>query len=901
MVRPCPVSPMRAMEIESCIVIFSLSVFVSVAANCLEPCSQASTSSCDLAQNQTCNGAASLTYRFCRCDIDCSFFGDCCRTCPSNRVSNDNVRAWQCSSTTGKPENISLDGNGTASAPYYLMVRTCDQRWSQTQPQSFANSIRLQCENTDSLPVSPVTSNASAVTYANQYCALCNNERPGDLVFWLQQYACPPFNGTATPSLDRLILLCTIFWRFLPPPNLNVHVSQIARPCIPTVISHCPSNYSNATVVRKCLEYSFPATWRGKTYKNSECALCNGVSIAIPLATCTSIKIQGYTHTQQELNVARMMFDGCYDFQSDDFYAVQQSPPRLVQPSVEELYLNCSDVATLCLPTCSPMTRRDLSETSAGSAWSAVKSIRSTNATGPPGKMGDAGPPSYPACPPGEGGPRGPPGPPGEKGGGGPAGPPAIVSSRQLYITSPSYSLLLDVHNSGYSVATDTTLITQGTVTALCDSGEVFLPGVNGRCTPRVSIPPLRCIPFAVHHVNASTINDSSHGLVQSISDGLLYVIGNSTLKCTYGLNISNATCVQIVPNDTQWTEMEHSYGPVGNISDGYIGIVSGGQVFKFNKMIFFCANLAEQYNRTVQVVLSLVTTDLGLEVLTYVGCSLSIIGCLCLLITYAIIKDLRNFAGKLVMNLTIAILISDIVLIGLFTANSFANSNTFCIANAILLHYTFLSRFSWMSIIAVQLAVVSTNPFSSNKSVISKKTLEPKALFACMVIGWCLPLIIVVTCLGLNFSPLDAIGYGRNGKCWISNQTALIAAFIVPVFLSVFLNFVCFAISTIAICVCMKVQSTASHLRVFVALSSLMGVTWLFGFVAISINNIIPWYFFIALNSTQGLFVSVMMLCKRRTYELFKSLFVNKKTMLKSQSTSTQLNLTTSYYAYNQ
>ena len=864
-------SQIRAMDI-----ILISSVFVSVAANCLEPCRQESTFSFDLAQNQTCNGAANLTYRFCRCDIDCSFFGDCCRNCPSNRVSNDNYnpRAWQCSSTTGKPENISLDGNGTASAPYYLMVRTCDQRWSQTQPQSFADSIRLQCENTDSLPFSPVTANASAVTYANQYCALCNNEVPGDLVFWVQQYACPPFNGTATPSLDQLILLCTIFWRFFPPPNLNVLVSQVARPCIPTVISHCPSNYSNVTVVRKCLEYSFPVTWRGKTYKNNECALCNGVSIAIPLATCTSIKIQGYTHTQQELNVARMMFDGCYDFQRDDFYAVQQSIPRLVQPSVEELYLNCSDVATLCLPTCSAMTRRDLSETSAGSAWSAVKSIRSTNATGPPGGKGFKLHLQAPVGHPGDG------------------GPPVIVSPRQLYIASPSYSLLLDVHNSGYSVATDTKHITQGTITALCGSGEVFLPGVNGRCTPLVSIPPLRCIPFAVHHVNASTITDGRDGLVTSTSDGVLYVIGNNTLKCSYGLNASNATCVKILPNDTQWTEFEHLNGPVGNISDGYIGIVSGGQVFKFNKTIFFCANLAEQYNRTVQVVLSLVTTDLGLEVLTYVGCSLSIIGCLCLLITYTIFKDLRNFAGKLVMNLTIAILISDTVLIGLFTANSFANSNTFCIANSILLHYTFLSRFSWMSIIAVQFAVVSTNPFSNNKSMINKKTLKPKALLACVVIGWCLPLIIVVTCVGLNFSPLDAISYGRNGKCWISNQTALIAAFIVPVFLSVFLNFVCFTISTIAICVCLKVKRPSSHLRVFVALFSLMGVTWLFGFVAISINNIIPWYFFIALNSTQGLFVSVMMLCKIRIYELYKSLFVKKKTMLKNQSTSTQISI---------
>ena len=244
------------MEIERRIVIFSFSLFVSFAANCLQPCSQASTSSSDLAQNQTCNGTTSLTYRFCtcRCDIDCSFFGDCCRTCSSNRVNNDNIRAWQCSSTTGRPENISLDGNSTASAPYYLMVRTCDQRWSQTQLQSFADSIRLQC---DSLPASPATSYASAVTYANQYCALCNNERPGDLVFWVQQYACPPFNGTATPSLDQLILLCTIFWRFLPPPTGGTTQEySVTRPSLQYPVSLLPF-----TAKGYCLDH-FVGRWK---------------------------------------------------------------------------------------------------------------------------------------------------------------------------------------------------------------------------------------------------------------------------------------------------------------------------------------------------------------------------------------------------------------------------------------------------------------------------------------------------------------------------------------------------------------------------------------------------------------------------------------------------------------
>ena len=118
-------------------------------------------------------------------------------------------------------------------------------------------------------------------------------------------------------------------------------------------------------------------------------------------------------------------------------------------------------------------------------------------------------------------------------------------------------------------------------------------------------------------------------------------------------------------------------------------------------------------------------------------------------------------------MNLSLSILVSDVVLIGLFTANVYVKSDTFCVVVSILLHYTFLTRFCWMSVIAVQFVFAATNPFSSNKSLKSQGTFDSKAFLACLAIGWCLALIIVATCVGLNFSPLHAIGYGRNGRCW--------------------------------------------------------------------------------------------------------------------------------------
>lgn len=847
-------------------VVIRISVTGSIANNCLESCNQVYScppKTCVI--QDACNGRFDQTYRFCRCDEDCSFFGDCCQVrgnCTSKgRTEKSNSRDWQCSSTSGVHENTTLDGNGTFSAPYVLMVRTCDSQWSQTEPKSFAERVRKLCEYPESVPASPVTSNSSGVTYANQHCAQCNHERPGDLVFWVQQYACPKTNGSTTPSLETFLRLCTIFWRFIPPPSTR----QVARSCIPTVISVCPSNYTNTTVVTRCRQYSFPLTWMGRTYKNRECALCNGVSAAVvPLATCTRFKLQGYSHTPQELNAARMMFDGCYKFQSFNFYAgVQENKPRLVQPLIEDINFNCTDVTTLCLSSCSGANaaKRYSDVLTNVVATSQTRNARSNNYSNQPHQnktvlffgIGRFTPSSSPT---------------------------------QLYITGPSYSLLLDVHNSEYSITQGAaTVVTRGTVAALCDSGEVFLPGTNGRCAPIVSVPPLQCIPYTARN-----------GSGTAHSDGFLYVVRNRTILCSHNINSTNASCIQILPTDMQWAELVLTNGPlIHNSSDGYIGDVSGGQVFKYNQTILFCSNLSGLYDK--KIILITLKTELGLVIVTYIGCGLSIVGSFVLLVTYAMFRDLRTFGGKLVMNLSAAIMMSDVVLIGLFSAAELVKSDTYCVAISVLLHYTFLTRFSWMSVIAVQFAAVSTNPFSSNKPRLSKETFVSKALLACLAIGWCFPLIIVVICIGLNFALQDIIGYGRNGKCWISNQSAHIGAFIVPVFLSVLLNFVCFTISIVAVCCCAKVKRIVPHLRAFIALSSLMGVTWLFGFVAISIDSNMTWYIFVVLNSTQGLFVSVMMLCKRRIFELYRLPCITKqKREKKLSSSSNEMSLASPY-----
>ena len=442
--------------------------------NCLGSCYQSSTCPAHCTVNQlNVNGLSSCSnvtyssqpYRFCRCDTDCSFFGDCCQFVGNCSLNTEppNSLDWQCRSTGGITEQISIGDNIITGLPHVLMVATCNPQWLLSQPLTFATKVQQQCEDPDIVPASPVTSQASGITYGNVYCAQCNSERFVDLVFWLQQYACPTANST--------MKTCKIFWRFVEPQVNSAH--RVARSCIPKVISVCSSNYSNATVIQKCREYSNPVVWAGKIFKNVECALCNDVLSTVPLATCAMIKLQGYTHTSQELDIAQMHFDGCYSYADSDFYALEYNLSQSTVPTFQDINFNCTEVTTLCLGNCLS-TKRDVSHYRSGGRENRAPptSPGSTpNATDPhKEKFGPIHPvteaPTSPVKP-----------------------TQGVPINTYMYTARPTYSLLFDVHSSGYDIIQGTTTVTTVTIPQQCATGEVFLPGAGGggHCVPVVT------------------------------------------------------------------------------------------------------------------------------------------------------------------------------------------------------------------------------------------------------------------------------------------------------------------------------------------------------------------------------------------------------------------------------
>ena len=142
------------------------------------------------------------------------------------------------------------------------MVTTCSEEWTD-------QSVRQKCTNVTTFLV---MSNSSGVTYSNQYCAICNGERPTDLVFWLQYYTCPIANYTNVAVTD-LVQLCRTFQQFTPPDCPGC----VTRPCVSQAIRTCPDSYEHGATAERYKSYSCPVVWEDRIYKNLDCALCAGV------------------------------------------------------------------------------------------------------------------------------------------------------------------------------------------------------------------------------------------------------------------------------------------------------------------------------------------------------------------------------------------------------------------------------------------------------------------------------------------------------------------------------------------------------------------------------------------------------------------------------------------------
>ncbi|WAR07821.1 MTH2-like protein [Mya arenaria] len=283
---------------------------------------------------------------------------------------------------------------------------------------------------------------------------------------------------------------------------------------------------------------------------------------------------------------------------------------------------------------------------------------------------------------------------------------------------------------------------------------------------------------------------------------------------------------------------------------------------------------------------------------LSTIGLVISILSLLLTVIIYSTFPQLLNTPGKILMCLVVSLLLAQL----LFLISSEVSSYPLaCKILAICDHYFFLAAFCWMNVIAFDLWKTFSSRFTASSSSESAR----KKLFFYSIYGWVVPLIIVGVALILEFGDFDSLEtsvrpyYGRN-ICWISSRNSLIIFFLAPLAFFKLFDITSFIFTSVHIARASKQGAVARRnkytcsLLINIKLSLVMGLTWVFAFVANVANLQFMWYLFIIFNTLQGLFIAISFLCTRKVgrlvhekYEVLFSTFTFRQSIADTQTTS--------------
>lgn len=253
-------------------------------------------------------------------------------------------------------------------------------------------------------------------------------------------------------------------------------------------------------------------------------------------------------------------------------------------------------------------------------------------------------------------------------------------------------------------------------------------------------------------------------------------------------------------------------------------------------------------------------------KLLTLVGLLASLT---CLIMTfflYLCFKKLRNDHGNIMINLVVSLFFAQLSFIVSFSAQSIRLA---CIISSVFTHYFSLAAFCSMN-------AVGFHSFRTFSNILVVGSTKHRVLWS-VIYSWVMPLFIVTTALIFDHAHLPenvAVfrpGFGET-TCWINSSKALLIFFIIP--LGIFKTIDVFFFSTTAVIIAKGIrrgsQLSSSVKRkqnrctflINLKLAVIMGLSWMFSFLATSVDHFIIWCFFIVCNSLQGLFIFLSWAC---------------------------------------
>ncbi len=169
--------------------------------------------------------------------------------------------------------------------------------------------------------------------------------------------------------------------------------------------------------------------------------------------------------------------------------------------------------------------------------------------------------------------------------------------------------------------------------------------------------------------------------------------------------------------------------------------------------------------------------------IVTIIGYIFSILGEIATFVTYCVFRTTRNRTSYAIMNLVVALFLGQLLLL---VGGGRTEPKPLCTTIAILLHYFFLSTFSWSTVLSYDLYLI----FGADTAPV-RVDANRKILIIQMTYAWCCPFVIILPCVIVHFCNCTNLDfqYGSSMSCWINNEYANLLVFGLPILVALLFN----------------------------------------------------------------------------------------------------------------
>uniref|UniRef100_A0A9L0J6U3 Adhesion G protein-coupled receptor E2 n=1 Tax=Equus asinus TaxID=9793 RepID=A0A9L0J6U3_EQUAS len=231
---------------------------------------------------------------------------------------------------------------------------------------------------------------------------------------------------------------------------------------------------------------------------------------------------------------------------------------------------------------------------------------------------------------------------------------------------------------------------------------------------------------------------------------------------------------------------------------------------------------------------------DPMLDVITYVGLSLSLLCLLLAALTFLLCRAIQNTSTSLHLQLSLCLFLAHLLFL---TAMDRTEITVLCAVIAGALHYLYLASFTWMLLAGLHLFLTARNLTVVSYSSVSR--FMKKLMFP---VGYGVPAMIVAISAA---SRPDL--YGTPTRCWLRSESGFIWGFLGPVcaIFSVNVNGVGFlALGALGASFLLlhRMLTFKATAQLFI-----LGCTWCLGILQVGPAAHVMAYFFTIINSLQG------------------------------------------------